>query len=528
MCPPRAAACIAEQYDQGLQYARDKKLPAAAPRPRPTSQWPPENVHLLEKYVAWLLEGGTAEHPTHTLYLPMAGHILGLNLVPHPQINLESDLEKAMEYVRAKGVGAYWLQACRNGLDKFRRFLRIERGLGETSQIKPFDVSAHTQGLPTWLVAELQRYQRNQQKNWRPARLEVNLRGFWNKHGQIWRFLCLERGVQHFNDLKRQHILDYVDNSLAAYYAIATVNTQIHLLRSFLLFLQQEGYTVPQSLLRIPSLKLPDSLPKYLTDEQVKALRLEIERALREAVNPAQRRQALLDRVLFYLLWQGGLRVCEVEDLRLEDLDLSAARLNVRNSKGMKDRTIYLAAGALRALGEYLAARGDGSGDHVFLYRNAPLEKSLVRSRLKTIGDRIGIKVYPHRLRHTCGSQLLNAGCRITSIQAFLGHKKLNTTLIYARAYDQTVAEDYFAAMSRVEQRLHIGPKPEPLPLPLPEEDRTQILALAEQLAASETAPEERVSLFERLRNLLSRPEPLVVGIASAGLGLAVACAMPP
>ncbi len=49
------------------------------------------------------------------------------------------------------------------------RFLRLERGLGEPSRIKPFDIGAHTQGLPR-LVSELERYQRLQQKNWRPAR----------------------------------------------------------------------------------------------------------------------------------------------------------------------------------------------------------------------------------------------------------------------------------------------------------------------------------------------------------------------
>ena len=47
-------------------------------------------------------------------------------------------------------------------------------------------------------------------------------------------------------------------------------------------------------------------------------------------------------------------------------------------------------------------------------------------------------------------TQLLNAGCRVTSIRRFLRHKKLNTTMIYARAHDQTVADDYFAAMQRV------------------------------------------------------------------------------
>lgn len=80
---------------------------------------------------------------------------------------------------------------------------------------------------------------------------------------------------------------------------------------------------------------------------------------------------------------------------------------------------------------------------------------------MRDCGRRVGVHVYPHRLRHTCATQLLNAGCRITSIQRFLGHKKLNTTMIYARAHDQTVAEDYFTAMQRVEQRLEIVPKPE-------------------------------------------------------------------
>ena len=55
--------------------------------------------------------------------------------------------------------------------------------------------------------------------------------------------------------------------------------------------------------------------------------------------------------------------------------------------------------------------------------------------------------MYPHKLRHTCATQLLNAGCPVTSIQKFLGHKKLNTTMVYARAHDHTVEADYFAAM---------------------------------------------------------------------------------
>jgi site-specific recombinase XerD len=507
MCPTPAVTTAAEAYDRALVYARDKYLPPGTTRPCPTCQWPSENVRLLERYYDWLIAGGTAQQPTRTIYLPVAGYVLGLNPVPHDQINLESDCEKALAYVQAKGVGQDWLKACRNGLEKFRRFLRLERGLGEVSKITPFDVAKYTQGFPTWLVSELERYQRIQQKHWRTARLDLNLRGFWSKHGQLWRFFCLERGVQHLSDLKRPHILDYVDHKLASGASISTVNLQIHLLHGFLLFLQEEGYTVPQSILRIPSLKPPDSLPKYLTDEQVGNLRTVIEQNVQNADNPHQRRQALLDQATFSLLWQGGMRLSEVEDLRLEDLDVPGKRLSVRSGKGLKDRTIYLTDYVLLALKEYLAVRGEGSSDHVFLYRNAALSKDLIRSRLKTIGTRIGIEVYPHRLRHTCASQLLNAGCRITSIQMFLGHKKLNTTMIYARAYDQTVAEDYFAAMSRVEQRMEIGPasKPEPKTedevVKVPEQP--QILTWIDLLALPELCQQERMEIAAHLKHAL-------------------------
>jgi site-specific recombinase XerD len=447
---PRKATSTRERYDQALQYAKDDRLPPEAPRPLPTSHWLAENIQLLERYHQWLLGGGACEYSTNIIYLPIAGHALGLNLKPHRELNLEDDLERAMEYVKAKGAGADWVKASRNGLNKFRRFLRLERGLGEESHETPFDFTRAAEGLPAWLVSELERYQLVMQRNWRDARVEQNIRRFWSVQLGMWRFF----DVYELAELKRQRVLDYVDYKLGAGYAVTGVNHDLRCLHAFLLFLQVEGYAVPPSLLRIPSLKKPDPLPKYLTDEQVGKLRDEIERNVREAKLKSHLRLALLVRAAFFLLWHGGMRLGEVEELRLEDLDCPQKRISVRDGKGRKDRTVYLTETALRALAEYLAVRGDGSGDHVFLYRNAPLSKDLIRARLKTIGERVGVKVYPHRLRHTCATQLLNAGCKVTSIQRFLGHKELSSTLIYARAHDQSVADDYFSAMQKVEQRL--------------------------------------------------------------------------
>ena len=324
MCPRRKAETPAERYDLSINYMRDGHLPPGAPRPLPSSHWPPENIELLERYCDWLLDGGTSELVTNTYHVMMAGHVLGLALKPYQQLDPDTDLDCALEYVKAKQLSASWTKNCSNSLLQFRRFLRLERGLGEALTRKSFDIPRHTAGLPAWLVSELERYQHVQERNWRTSRLEQNTRGFWSKNLNVWRFLCQERGVRELEDVKRQFVLDYVDLRLDSGHAASGVNGDLRTFHGFLLFLQDEGYAVPQSLLRIPCLNQPDPLPKYLTDEQVKLLRDEFERGVAQAEVVSYRRAALMDRAIFHLLWQGGLRLGEVEELRLEDLDFPA------------------------------------------------------------------------------------------------------------------------------------------------------------------------------------------------------------
>lgn len=144
-----------------------------------------------------------------------------------------------------------------------------------------------------------------------------------------------------------------------------------------------------------------------------------------------------------------------------------------------------------------------GPTEHVFLYRNQPLSKDLIHERLKSAGKRTGVKVFAHKLCHTCATQLLNAGCPITSIQKFLGHKKLNSTMIYARVHDQTVADDYYMAMGRIEQRLDVLPVLAVAEQPIPEGERKELLALTEQLAEPELSLEKRIELVVLIRSLL-------------------------
>ena len=220
-----------------------------------------------------------------------------------------------------------------------------------------------------------------------------------------------------------------------------------------------------------------------------------------QAERSVQRRDALLDRAAFYLLWQGGLRLGEVEELRLEDLDLAGRKLMVRQGKGLKDRTVYLTDAAVRALrGLPGRARHGPNRPRLPVPQPAGAQGPDPRPRLKAAGERVGVKV----LRRTaCATpaprSLLNAGCRVTSIQKFLGHKRLNSTMIYARVHDQTVADDYYAAMKRVEQRLELTGVEDTSVPPVGESERKQLLVLTEKLVEPELSLKRRAWSWPRL-----------------------------
>jgi integrase len=240
----------------------------------------------------------------------------------------------------------------------------------------------------------------------------------------------------------------------------------------------------------------------------VRKVRDAVEARVTEAMFFAARREALLARAAFYLLWHCGLRLGEVEDLVRDDLDVRGKKLTIRRGKGQKDRVVFLTETTLRALEAYLAVRGDGTSNHVFLYRHHPVNKDLIYCRIRAAGERVGVKVSPHQLRHTCATQLLNAGCRITSIQKLLGHRSLDSTLIYARVHDQTLAADYYAAMTRIEKSLNLSADAGE---PVSTLKHAQALDLVNRLAEPQLGLEMRLDLVTQLRQVLNGklPEPV-------------------
>jgi hypothetical protein len=108
-------------------------------------------------------------------------------------------------------------------------------------------------------------------------------------------------------------------------------------------------------------------------------------------------------------------------------------------------------------------------------------------------------------LRHTCATQLLNAGCHITTIQKLLGHRQLGTTMIYARVHDHTASQDYYTAMSRIEKTLDLAPDAgtDDKSGFLDRQAHKHLLELSKQLAVPRLEWKTRLTLVKQLRRAL-------------------------
>jgi site-specific recombinase XerD len=232
-------------------------------------------------------------------------------------------------------------------------------------------------------------------------------------------------------DITPKNWFAYVEARLRENIQPSSLNTTLRILRSFLKYLQSEERKICERMLEVRPLKTGQPLPRDLPIEQVKSLLTVIDNDL--------------DRAWFLLMLHSGLRTCEVRALKLSDVDLSQRTIHIRESKNQRERVAYLSPPTVEAIQAYLTHR-DNSSEYLFTCHHKTLSSRYCQSRLTTLGKKVNIHVTPHQLRHTCATLLLNAGMSIFALQALLGHRHIETTLNYARLYDETVAEQFLKA----------------------------------------------------------------------------------
>src|SRR5688572_18769665 len=245
-------------------------------------------------------------------------------------------------------------------------------------------------------------------------------------------------------------------------YTKSTTARKLATLRSFYKFLIRRGSVSVNPLSTIRTPKQEKRLPKCLDLEQVQKLL--------DAPGDGDLLSAR-DKAMLEVLYSSGIRVSELVELEMSDLDLQEGVLRVKG-KGRKDRLTPIGSQAIKALQRYFDLRAADSRcqsagtSRVFLNKHGdPLSTRSVRRKLDKYLVQAGLDpgISPHTLRHSFATHLLNNGADLRSVQELLGHQSLSTTQIYTHLTTSRVKEAYDNAHPRADVATIPHPASNPL-----------------------------------------------------------------
>jgi len=255
------------------------------------------------------------------------------------------------------------------------------------------------------------------------------------------------------DDVTEEIVEDYVGHLRQLGRRPASVARALSAVRTLHRFLLDEGLAAADPTGEVAAPRIPQGLPKALTEEEVSRLLAAV-----TGDGPVARR----DRALLEVLYGTGLRISEAVGLSLGDLDLEGHILRAFG-KGAKERVVPLGRYAREAVEAWLGPGGrSGLGSGAGLRRD-DLEAVFVNTRggrlsrqgawriVHRYGLRVGLadRLTPHVLRHSCATHMLDHGADIRVVQELLGHASIATTQLYTRVSAQQLRQVYDAAHPR-------------------------------------------------------------------------------
>ncbi|MDA0754807.1 MAG: site-specific tyrosine recombinase XerD [Proteobacteria bacterium] len=214
----------------------------------------------------------------------------------------------------------------------------------------------------------------------------------------------------------------------------SSVNRKISAIKSFYIFLQKKKIIMKSPIADIVMPKQEKYLPVSMSEEEVERLlnspdlNIQIERR---------------DKAMIEVLYATGIRISELTNLKLTDLDVNRSVLKVFG-KGSKERLVPFGEKAAESINLYLKDRKDLKSKEIFLSnRGTKISRGAFWQRIKIYIKRANLKISisPHTLRHAFATHLLNRGADLRSVQILLGHSDLSTTQIYTHIAKQRLGE---------------------------------------------------------------------------------------
>ena len=214
--------------------------------------------------------------------------------------------------------------------------------------------------------------------------------------------------------------------------------------RSFTAWLRRMEHTPTDVGIRLKSPKTDETLPRVITEPQMREIFDSLELLLATSVTP----QAQRDLAIVEVLYASGIRVSELVGLDVGDVDLGRRTLRVLG-KGAKERVVPFGAPAADALMGYLHSRRSGA-----LFLGARGGRLTTRAVYRVVADVLamcegGGPAGPHVLRHTAATHLLDGGADLRIVQELLGHASMGTTQIYTHVSVERLRSSYAQAHPR-------------------------------------------------------------------------------
>lgn len=240
-----------------------------------------------------------------------------------------------------------------------------------------------------------------------------------------------------------EDIRDYLELLNLKKEQITSIRRKISTFKSFYKFLYKNEIIDKKDypLMKIAYPKQEKKLPKFIYYND-----------LLEIIDEASKnKDGIRDKLIIEMLYATGMRVSELVNVKLNDIDFNNRRIIVCG-KGNKERIVYYGEYAENVLKEYLETHQISKEKYIFV--NSKGEKITdrgVRYIIDNIMKKLSVKTHvtPHVLRHTFATDMLNNGCDIKIVQELLGHSTLKTTEVYTHVTNDRLKEVYYRCFPR-------------------------------------------------------------------------------
>ena len=249
---------------------------------------------------------------------------------------------------------------------------------------------------------------------------------------------CTQNSENEITDIKRSDITSYIMKLKQEKYTPSSVVRKLASIRGFFKWFCANEYGSKNPVQTLEQPKLPKHLPKVMTIEELNSI-------INSNLNTLQ-------SLIVELLYGCGLRVSELVNLNLNDIDIKSKYVKCYG-KGSKERIVPFGEKAKNALKKYFNERE-------FIVLNNKLEKNkklLLKNNGKNVtrqdvynfirsqGEKIHKHISPHTLRHSFATHLLENGADLRVVQELLGHSDVSTTQLYTHITKKRLKEVYFA-----------------------------------------------------------------------------------